>query len=159
MSAKTVTLNLEQKLYVIPASHGGYSCLGFEVLERRATALALELAAKGDNIPAPAPAATLERYEQYRDLVALACGWNSRTGWRSSSELTPELVGLEGKRVEVSHRWTPDWATEVSRFYVGKSMGFIPCHLEIEKRGDDGGGAVCLGNILSVKVLPNPPRR
>ena len=54
--------------------------------------------------------------------------------WRSTRKpltcgLTPQLVGLEGKQVEV---------TEIDgsqrRFYVGKSTGWMPCHLEIDHR-------------------------
>lgn len=151
MSAKQVTVNLEQKLFVIH-SNRGFSCLGFDVCERRTVALARELAAKGETIPTPAYFGTLERYAQYEAFCELARGWNTRTGWRSRSELTPELIGLEGKRVEVRHHWPESGTVEVSRFIVGKSTGFIPCHLEIKRR-DSTGGAVCLGKILSVRIV------
>lgn len=150
-AAKAVSLNHEQGLYVIPSTHG-YSCLGFDVLERRYNGLAAELKALGVEIPPPEPRATLVRHEQYRKLVEKASELNQKNGWRSKSELTPELIGLEGKRVEVRHTWESG-QVERSRFIVGKSTGFIPCHLEIKTRRSTGGGAVCLGKILSVCVV------
>lgn len=153
MNAKQVTLNEEQRLYIIPCGDNGYSCLGFGVCEKRAVALARELAALGESIPQPEPVGTLVRYKQYRDFCDRAQAHNRATGWRSKSELTPELVGYEGKRVEVRHRWGKDKAIEVVRFIVGKSTGCIPVHLEIKTKRSTGGGAVCLGEILSVRAV------
>ena len=152
MNTKPVTLNEDQRLYVIPCGEG-YTCLGFDVCERRTVALARELAALGESIPQPEPVGTLARYQQYRALLDKALEHNRATGWRSKSELTPELVGYEGKRVEVRHRWGADKAVEVVRFIVGKSTGWIPCHLEIKTRRSTGGAAVCLGEILSVRAV------
>ena len=146
-----VTINAEQKLFVIPESRG-YSCLGFDVCEKRTVALARELAALGIDIPQPAPHGTIERYEQYRALCRIASEQNAKTGWRSKSELTPELIGLENRRVEVRHRWDSG-TEEIERFWVGKSNGHIPCHLQIARRNCLGGPAVCLGTILSVRVV------
>lgn len=152
MNTKPVTLNEEQRLYVIPCGDG-YTCLGFDVCEKRAVALARELAALGEPIPQPEPVGTLGRYQQYRDFCDRALAHNRATGWRSKSELTPELVGYEGKQVEVRHRWGKDKPIEVVRFIVGKSTGWIPCHLELETKRSTGGGAVCLGEILSVRAV------
>lgn len=150
-SNQSVTINDDQRLFVIPCA-GGYSCLGFDVCERRTVALARELAALGVNIPAPELIGTLERYAQYAALVEIARQLNQQNGWRSKSELTPELIGLENKRVEVVHQW-PSGPEEKARFYVGKSCGWIPCHLEIKRRDSIGGGAVCFGEIKSVRVV------
>ena len=152
MNTKPVTINEEQRLFVIPCGDG-YSCLGFDVCERRTVALARELAALGESIPQPEPVGTLARYQQYEALIDVALAHNRKSGWRSKSELTPELVGYEGKRVEVRHRWGTDKAVEVVRFIVGKSTGWIPCHLEIKTKRSTGGGAVCLGEILSVRAV------
>lgn len=70
------------------------------------------------------------------------------TGTRCPAELTPALVGLEGKRVLVTY---PD-GTE-SRFYVGKSTGWMPCHLEIKRRDSWGGGAAYVPEGARVRVL------
>ena len=118
---KQITINAESELFCIPCANG-YTCLGFDVLERRTVGLARELAAMDAAIiPMPAPRGTLARYQQYMDFCAVAADLNRRNGWRSSSELTPQLVGLEGKRVEVT-----DAEGNKRRFTVGKSTGHIP---------------------------------
>ncbi len=143
MEDRKVTLSAEQALYVIPAATG-YSCLGFDVCIERARRLAVELGQ-------PAPAAergTMAAYDEYQRLVRIAWDRNRETGWRSESELVPELIGLEGKRVEVVDKYG-----ETRRFYVGKSTGFIPCHLEIARRNSHGGPAVMGTPFKSVRVV------
>lgn len=54
---------------------------------------------------------------------------------RDLSGLQPQLLGLEGWRVEVV-----TLEGEKRRFYVGKSTGWRPCHLEIHNRRSMGGG-------------------
>lgn len=53
---------------------------------------------------------------------------------RDYSGLTPQLVGLEGWRVEVVTTYG-----EKRRFYVGMSTGWRPCHLEVLTRRSLGG--------------------
>lgn len=143
-----ITLNTERELYVIENGNG-YTCLGFDVCEKRAEALAKELIEIGSLWQSiPAERGTIERYTQYQELCKIASELNQQTGWRSASELTPELIGLEGKRVEVI-----DCYGEKRRFYVGKSTGFIPCHLEIKRVDSTGGGAVSGAPFKSVRVL------
>lgn len=55
---------------------------------------------------------------------------------RSDAGLSPQLRGLEGYRVEVVTVYD-----ETRRFIVGKSTGWVPCHLEIANRRSHGGGA------------------
>lgn len=55
---------------------------------------------------------------------------------RSDAGLSPQLTGLEGWRVEVVTDYD-----ETRRFIVGKSTGWIPCHLEISRRNALGGGS------------------
>ena len=57
-----------------------------------------------------------------------------RESIRDNSELTPELIGKEGFRVEAT---TADG--ERRRFIVGKSTGWRPIHLEIKTRRSLGG--------------------
>lgn len=52
------------------------------------------------------------------------------------TSLTPQLVGLEGWRVEVVTTYG-----ETRRFYVGRSTGWAPAHLEIKLRTSTGGFA------------------
>lgn len=54
---------------------------------------------------------------------------------RDNSNLTPQLIGLEGWRVEVVTTYE-----ETRRFIVGKSTGWQPVHLEIFRRSALGGG-------------------
>jgi hypothetical protein len=125
----TVTLSQDGQLYVIPCG-SGYTCLGIDVLIRRYNALAAELAP----IP-PFPLAlrgTLEGYARYQALMDQA----RATGRRFLCELSPSLIGHEGRRVEVV-----DLQGERRRFIVGRSTGWLPIHLEIKTRRSLGGMA------------------
>jgi hypothetical protein len=57
-----------------------------------------------------------------------------RARLRDTSELTRQLVGLEGARVEVVTTYG-----ETRRFWVGRSTGWRPCHLEIHNTRSTGG--------------------
>jgi hypothetical protein len=138
-----LNINHEQRLYVLRCA-GGYSCLGFEVCQERKTRLAAEL---GVTLDGHQPG-TRAAYTEYRGLVRLAAERNRQTGWRSGSELTPQLKGLEGWRVEAVDRWG-----QRRRFIVGKSTGFIPCHLELCRRDSSGGPAVSGAPFSSVRRL------
>jgi hypothetical protein len=127
-----VTANHEQKLYIIPCS-GGFSCLGFEVCQRRYNALAAEL---GEPVKAY-PLGSMDLYNEYQRVIAIAGEKHRQTGWRAKSELIPEFIGREGERVEVQ-----DKHGNKRRFYIGKSTGVIPIHLEISKSNSTGGPAV-----------------
>lgn len=141
---KTVTVNQDQGLFVIPCQGGGFTCLGFDVCFAWSTKLAIEL---GLTVPMQSRKAELGAYEYYQYLVGAASEKNKRTGWRSQTQLTPQLIGLEGKRVEVR-----DCYGEIRRFKVGKSTGFIPCHLELA-RANSFGGAVTGAPFQYVKVI------
>jgi hypothetical protein len=54
---------------------------------------------------------------------------------RDNSDLTPQLTGLEGHRVEVMD--IPN--ARPRRFIVGKSTGWRPCHLELARVSARGG--------------------
>ena len=139
-----IHLNRKQRLFVLPVHGGGFTCLGFDICQQRMSGLATEMNVQ----PQPHRKGTLSAYRAYRHLVELASQKNQESGWRSQSELTPELMGLEGKRVEVV-----DAYGETRRFYVGKSTGFIPCHLEICRRDSSGGPAVMGAPFKSVRTL------
>ena len=140
---KNVTINKKQKLYVIRLGDS-YSCYGFDVVIKRRNALAQEMELAGFN----AGRGTMKAYDQYMELIDIARKKNEATGWRSTSELHPQLIGKEGKRVEVITE-----SGNKSRFYVGKSTGWIPCHLEVAKSNSTGGGQVTSERFKSVKVL------
>lgn len=142
---KLIKINAEQRLYVLSCGPKYVSCLGFDVCEERKRRLSLEL---GVALAACHPVGSSEAYREYERFVAIAAERNRATGWRSRSELTPELIGLEGWRVEVVTSWG-----ERQRFIVGKSCGFIPVHLAIAKRSSTGGPAVCGTPFQSVKRI------
>ena len=78
--------------------------------------------------------------------------WNSlspaqKNAIRSEDGLSPQLKGLEGMRVEVVTDYD-----ETRRFIVGRSTGWIPCHIEISRRSAFGGGAADR-HYKSVRVL------
>ena len=75
-----------------------------------------------------------------------------RDALRSDAGLTPQLVGLERARVEVvDHDGTR------RRFIVGRSTGWIPCHLELKRR-DSSGGHPAASSYRSVTLLARNAR-
>jgi hypothetical protein len=144
-----VTINIEQSLYVIPCNNG-YTCLGFDVLLARHNAVAAWLIGEGlqaQGLPIEVRG-TLHAYTAYRNLMLRTQAYCQRNNLRCPAELTPGLIGLEGKRVKVV-----DCYGERRRFQVGKSTGWMPCHLMIARRGSTGGPAVFGTPFQSVQVI------
>ena len=142
-----VTLNLEQRLYVIPEARG-FSCLGFDVAFQRTGIYADELQ-ETELLPKKKHLGTLAGYREYQAAVQAARARYETTGRRMNADLTPQLVGLEGQRVEVV-----DCYGQRRRFKVGKSTGWIPVHLELANRRSSGGGAVMGAPFQSVRIVP-----
>ena len=140
---KIIKSNKEQSLYVIPEGKG-FTCLDFDVCVTRLTKLAAELGV----IPKNVKRGSIAAYNEYTLLTNIARKRHNETGWRSQSELIPEFIGKEGQRVEVVTSWG-----ETERYYIGKSTGFIPCHLEIKRNDSTGGGAVCGYPFKSIRFL------
>jgi hypothetical protein len=63
------------------------------------------------------------------------------------SDLSPQLTGLEGRRVEVTTT-----EGQKRRFIVGRSTGWKPIHLELPRR-DSSGGVAAEREYASVKPL------
>ena len=144
-----VTVNEERELYIIPEA-GGYSCLGFDVLLRRNNAVCNWLRENGHNVREIPPdlRGTLEAYAIYREIMRQGGAFNLEMDKRCNADLTPQLTGLEGSRVEVVDRYG-----ETRRFYVGKSTGWFPVHLEIKRCDSSGGGAVTGTPFESVRIV------
>jgi hypothetical protein len=140
----TVKINKEQKVYVIQ-SENGYSCYGFEVLKNKLNRLAKEYNRVDLSVKR---SGTIKAYNNYLKALKIAEKRYKKDGYRSKSELIPEFIGKEGKRVEVLTNYN-----EKQRFIIGKSTGFIPCHLEIKQRNSSGGGAVCGYPFKSIVFL------
>jgi hypothetical protein len=146
---REVSVNAEQELYVIPCGDG-YSCLGFDVLLTRYNAIAEWLRKEGlqqDDLP-PDARGSMRAYTAYRTILDRADAYCQRNKLRCPAELTPQLIGLEGNRVEVVDRHG-----ERRRFQVGKSMGWLPIHLEIARRNSTGGPAVSGAPFQLVRIV------
>lgn len=117
-----VSLNTEQSVFVIPAQ-GAYTCLGFKVCQQWTRDIAQEL---GRSDLEPTAFGTLEAYRQYEAALEAARARVRSGGRRLQCHLTPQLVGLEGKRIEVVDRHLNGRS-----FVVGRSGGFLPVHLEL----------------------------
>lgn len=136
-------INREQRMYVIPCGNG-FTCLGFDVAERRRRAV---LAWIGETAE-PMRVGTKRHYAAYKEAMARGSMHAKETGKKCPAELNPRLVGLEGRRVEIV---SPDG--EKCRFYVGRSTGWMPCHLEIARRDSIGGPPVYLPDNAEIRVI------
>lgn len=139
------SINKEMGLYVL-ACGSGFTCLGFDVVHKR-TARAAEWLGRPDLAPTriKGTKAAFARYRRAYDAIRAR---HNATGERAPIELEPRLVGLEGRRVEVTSR-----DGRKRRFRVGRSMGWTPVHLEIARRDSTGGPAACILETDSVRVV------
>ncbi len=144
-------INDAQRLYVTPCG-SGVSCLGFDVCARWTAAYA-DFANRPDLQPS-GDVGTIGAFERYQAAHAAALAHYTATGKRCEAFLTPELKGLEGRRVKVT---TP--AGDVSRFWVGKSTGWAPIHLEIPRRDSSGGGGAYVPAGSRVEVVGSERRQ
>ena len=143
------SVNRKQRLYVLKEGHG-FSCLGFDVAESRRRALWDWVGQACPDLRKGYP----KHYADYRAAVAAASRHSDslrRRGardWRCPVELTPALIGLEGRRVEVTG---PNEYRK--RFKVGRSAGWMPIHLEIANCRSHSGSAVYIPKGGSVRVI------
>jgi hypothetical protein len=137
-----VTVNVGQSVFVIPCGDG-YTCLGFDVVRRKTQVIA-DWLGRSDLAP-KAARGTLESYAEYQAIAKIAAA----TGKRCPAELHPRLIDHEGQRVEVTF---DNGSTE--RFWVGKSTGWLPCHLRLHNTRSMGGMSVLPDEpIAAVRVL------
>lgn len=134
------------RLYVMKHV-GGYGCLGFEVAERWTLAYAA-FAKRGDLLENRPAVGTREAFALYETALSAARRHHELTGDICTAFLTPQLIGLEGRRVEVTY---PDGTK--ARFKVGKSTGWAPVHLELPNARSTGGGAVHFPKGSVVQVI------
>lgn len=140
---KLNSINIEQRLYVIDCGKG-YSCYGFSVLDHKARAVA-----QWANLdPPPAPLGTVAHFEACSRIMRAGADHAAETASRCPADLTPQLIGLEGRRVEVT-----DSHGERRRFKVGRSTGWLPCHLQLANARSSGGIGVMGAPFESVRVV------
>lgn len=138
------------RLYVL--RHGDhYSHLGFDVCREWAESVNRWLecsgAPTGETVSAD-NVGTHEAYAQYDRIMTAGAEFCRVNGVRCPVRLTDELIGLEGARVEVVDRWD-----DKRRFYVGRSTGWLPIHLEVKRRDSSGGDGVSGAPFKSVRVI------
>lgn len=138
-----VTINAQQRLYVIGAGEG-FTCLGFEIAERKRKAV---LTWMSEEVP-EVEVGTLAAYEAYHDAMKRGATYAAQTGQRCLAELDPRIDQYRGRRVEVTE---PDGAKR--RFIVGMSTGWMPCNLEIFRRTARSGSAAHLGPHETIKLV------
>jgi hypothetical protein len=138
-----MTINAQQRLYVIGAGEG-FTCLGFEVAERKRKAVLTWMGEK----PPKVEVGTLAAYEAYHDAMRRGASYAEQTGQRCLAELDPRIDQYRGKRVEVTE---PDGTKR--RFIVGVSTGWMPCNLEVFRRTSKGGPAALVGPNDTIKLV------
>lgn len=126
-----VGIDPTQELYVIHQGDG-FSCLGFDVVLDRIERYALNLFTD----PPTVVRGSRDAYDTMRVLMDALKKVYDETGEQAVADLSMQLLGLEGCRVEVVDRE----GDEPRRFIVGKSTGWLPIHLEIARRDSSGGG-------------------
>jgi hypothetical protein len=152
-----VTTNQNQRLFVIPAGHGGYSCFGFDNCFRDATALAERLG-RGDLAPRREEIGTLAQYEQYQSLVRLASGCELGTWFSPDTPVRVreviESARQKGMRLrlfygdDVTGR---DWMEEFDVVgTIGRSTGAMKVPLIIASERSHGGPAILDDRIVRI---------
>lgn len=155
---KLHSINAAQQLYVIE-SGPGFSCYGFDVLDRKARAVQWWLeteAAPGDELRdarrmldaiGAHALGTAEHFAACAAAMDAGAKFARRTGKRCPAELVPAFIGREGERVEC------DYYGERVRFYIGKSTGWMPAHLRIRTRRSSGGEALSASAISNIRFI------
>lgn len=161
-----VTINQEQRLFVIP-SGGGYSCMGFDVVFKKLKQLIEYLDLRGEyGLPVEAKEeeiGTMAQYAMYRKAVAEAAKANIKETW-----FDPETP-FEVRRILERYRKSEepirifygdtetgrDWLEENEVFgRIGRSSGIFKVPLMIEP-GESGGPAMldhCIVRIQDGKT-------
>ena len=136
-------------LYCIPCGEG-FTCLGYDVCMEWANDYAAWLNKRGvkaDPIQANLRG-TLDAYRLYERLLGKVVEYCAKNNTYCDTQLTKQLIGHEGKRVEVV-----DCYGETRRFWVGRSMGPVKIHLEISRRNSSGGCGTSGDPYKSVRVI------
>lgn len=146
-----ISINHESRLYNVTAGKGYTSCIGFDFAEGKRRAV-LEWLGQWESEPG-VQIGTPEAFAAYESAMARGAAFTSKTGHRCPADLIPELIGKERLRVEVT---APDGTKR--RFYVGRSSGWFPCHLEIKLANSTGGQPVDFPPGSTVRTVTTPRR-
>ncbi len=142
------SINEQYRLYVTPCGEL-HTCYGFDVLDRKARAVAAWLWSHCvySNHP-DAALGTPEHFAQCAAVLDAGAAFHKHFGHRCPIDLVPALIGLEGRRVECDY-----YNGERIRFNVGRSMGWMPVHLRLHNRRSRTGDALCVEHVKNVRVI------
>lgn len=130
------SVNKDQRLYVMKTG-SGFSCYGFNVLHEKAKRIAVYMNSKGIGIPEiKSRIGSKSHFDQCNRVISLATKYCTANHIKCPTELSEQLKGKEGRRVEVE-----TMSGEVLRFKVGKSTGWLPVHLMLANSRSTGGAA------------------
>lgn len=155
----SVTVNQDQRLFVIPCGEG-FSCLGFDVCYNRLLQLATKLYEKFrisvlDEKILDTEIGTLKQYEQYQKAVRNIGARNLGTFFNNNTPKKVQRLLEDYRRSESKIRIVlgdpetgRDWMEENDVLgRVGRSTGSMKVPLLIAD-GECGGGAILDGNIV-----------
>lgn len=165
-----ITLNEEQKLYVIPTG-SGYSCLGFDVAFNQATALADAIAARRPDLaeqaleqkPDPADWGTMSVYNGYRNLTGMLSREKIELGTWFDPDTHPEVkrqleLAIKGRyrlRIEYGDRETGQaLGDRPMGGRISRSMGPMKVPLLIRRAGSYGGESILDACIVKISETP-----
>jgi hypothetical protein len=126
--------------YVVTHENDVVSHIDYDEVLRRIERYSTELAGRGalprEHIESPVNAerGTMAAYDTFRNLMDILEKTVKAEGDYAVADLCPQLVGLEGHRVEVMDMGS----LRKRRFTVGMSHGWLPVHMEIPGHGVEG---------------------
>ncbi len=140
------------RLFVIPCKLTGFTCLGIDRAIRQTNAVAhwmsMPQLALDEALANPTSDEWLHLvWHQYKKVMYAGERVAAAQGSKCPVALTPEFIGHEGQWVRVTEE-----DGEVREFKIGRSTGWMPCHLEIES-GEDGGPAACLSKGATLEFF------
>lgn len=128
MEKKKVEIDYKQQRYWIQERYGS-SALGFQICLDRIAAMEVEYHQEHTDLEL----GSMEAYLRHEELGAIAYEKFKATGYRSTRDLSKQMLPYLGKRVEVV-----DQDGKRRRFTVGKSTGWMPVLLEIKRSSSSG---------------------
>lgn len=165
-----ITLNNEQKLYVIP-SGSGFSCFGFDNAFLEANALSdviakirPDLAEKAlEQKPDPADWGTISVYNAHQNLISIVSSEKIDLGTWFHPETHPEVkrqleLALRGKyRVNIEYgdaETGQAWDDRRMGGTIGRSTGVMKVPLLIRTSRSYGGEAILTAHIVKISETP-----
>lgn len=137
-----IAIKNDTRTYMIKCGDG-YTCLGFDVADAWSHAvlawLARELQPSGLPKVVIPEVGTEAHFNVYMRIMAIGDQLHRHTGKRCPALLTPELIGHEGKKAEIVDKYG-----DHRKFWIGRSTGWLPVHLECNHRA--GGGPAVTGS-------------